>query len=320
MVNQEGIYRSTNNMRELIRDNNLLLMAISRFNIAFGFGDSTIREVCADNGVDTDTFLAVCNLISGRDYSSFTISLPSIMGYLERAHTSFVDVTLPKIRHHLIEAINYSDTDDAAFLLMKFFDDYVIEVKRHMEHENNDIFGYVERLLAGEVDEDFDISKFSVNHGHMASKLKELKDIFIYHYNQKDNARLSSVLLDIIICERDMMSHFDIENRLFVPAVEKLEGSLRSRLETGDIASGDASDDEEPQLSVLGEREKDIIRCVAQGMANKEIADALCLSVHTVATHRRNISSKLGIHSTAGITIFAILHHLVDIKDINLKQ
>lgn len=307
-------------MRELIRDNNLLLMAISRFNIAFGFGDSTIREVCADNGVDTDTFLAVCNLISGRDYSSFTISLPSIMGYLERAHTSFVDVTLPKIRHHLIEAINYSDTDDAAFLLMKFFDDYVIEVKRHMEHENNDIFGYVERLLAGEVDEDFDISKFSVNHGHMASKLKELKDIFIYHYNQKDNARLSSVLLDIIICERDMMSHFDIENRLFVPAVEKLEGTLRSRLETGDIPSGDASDDEEPQLSVLGEREKDIIRCVAQGMANKEIADALCLSVHTVATHRRNISSKLGIHSTAGITIFAILHHLVDIKDINLKQ
>lgn len=320
MINQEGIYRSTNNMRELIRDNNLLLMAISRFNIAFGFGDSTIREVCADNGVDTDTFLAVCNLISGRDYSSFTISLPSIMGYLERAHTSFVDVTLPKIRHHLIEAINYSDTDDAAFLLMKFFDDYVIEVKRHMEHENNDIFGYVERLLAGEVDEDFDISKFSVNHGHMASKLKELKDIFIYHYNQKDNARLSSVLLDIIICERDMMSHFDIENRLFVPAVEKLEGTLRSRLETGDIPSGDASDDEEPQLSVLGEREKDIIRCVAQGMANKEIADALCLSVHTVATHRRNISSKLGIHSTAGITIFAILHHLVDIKDINLKQ
>lgn len=307
-------------MRELIRDNNLLLMAISRFNIAFGFGDSTIREVCADNGVDTDTFLAVCNLISGRDYSSFTISMPSIMGYLERAHTSFVDVTLPKIRHHLIEAINYSDTDDAAFLLMKFFDDYVIEVKRHMEHENNDIFGYVERLLAGEVDEDFDISKFSVNHGHMASKLKELKDIFIYHYNQKDNARLSSVLLDIIICERDMMSHFDIENRLFVPAVEKLEGSLRSKLETGDIPSGEASDDEEPQLSVLGEREKDIIRCVAQGMANKEIADALCLSVHTVATHRRNISSKLGIHSTAGITIFAILHHLVDIKDINLKQ
>lgn len=320
MIKQDDIYSSGNNMRELIRDNNMLLMAISRFNIAFGFGDSTINEVCDENGVDVDTFLAVCNLISDRDYSSFTISLPSLMGYLERAHSSFLDVTLPKIRHHLIEAINYSDTNDAAFLLMKFFDDYVIEVKRHMEHENNEIFGYVKRLLSGEVDENFDISRFSINHGHMASKLKELKDIFIYHYNQKDNDRLSSTLLDIIICERDIMSHFDIENRLFVPEVEKLERSLRSMLEVSENTPEETLPEEEPQLNVLGEREKDIIKCVAQGMANKEIADALCLSVHTVATHRRNISAKLGIHSTAGLTIFAILHHLVDIKDINLKQ
>ena len=50
---------------------------------------------------------------------------------------------------------------------------------------------------------------------------------------------------------------------------------------------------------------------------NKEIADALCLSVHTVATHRKNISAKLEIHSTAGLAIFAILHKLVDIKDLN---
>lgn len=45
--------------------------------------------------------------------------------------------------------------------------------------------------------------------------------------------------------------------------------------------------------------------------------EKLYLSVHTVATHRKNISSKLEIHSTAGLAIFAILHHLVDIKDLN---
>ena len=52
-------------------------------------------------------------------------------------------------------------------------------------------------------------------------------------------------------------------------------------------------------------------------MSNKEIAEALCLSVHTVATHRKNISAKLEIHSTAGLAIFAILHKLVDLKDLN---
>ena len=71
------------------------------------------------------------------------------------------------------------------------------------------------------------------------------------------------------------------------------------------------------RVETLGEREKEIICCVAKGMSNKEIADALCLSVHTVATHRKNISAKLEIHSTAGLAIFAILHKLVDIKDLN---
>ncbi|MDY5388197.1 MAG: LuxR C-terminal-related transcriptional regulator, partial [Muribaculaceae bacterium] len=64
-------------------------------------------------------------------------------------------------------------------------------------------------------------------------------------------------------------------------------------------------------------REKEIIACVAKGLSNKEIADELCLSVHTVATHRKNISAKLGIHSTAGLAIFAVIHHLVELKELN---
>lgn len=315
MIGNQKHYLPSNRMREIIRDNNMLLMAISRFDIAFGFGDSTIAEACRENGVDTSTFLAVCNLLSGYPEADPQVSLVSLMGYLRRAHTSFLDVTLPKIRHHLIEAINYSETDDVAFLLMKFFDDYVLEVKRHMDYENDVIFSYVDRLLRGEVDEDFSIANFSLNHNHMAAKLNELKDIYIYHYKQKENARLSATLFDIIICERDLMSHFDVENSLFVPAVERLENSLRTSLVTAEPAGGD-EEAENPQLEALGEREKEIIRCVARGLSNKEIADELCLSVHTVATHRRNISSKLGIHSSAGLTIFAILNKLVNLTEV----
>jgi DNA-binding NarL/FixJ family response regulator len=51
-------------------------------------------------------------------------------------------------------------------------------------------------------------------------------------------------------------------------------------------------------------------------MANKEIADTLCLSVHTVTTHRRNLCNKLGIHSPAGLTIFCIINNLVKIDEI----
>ncbi|MDE7145077.1 MAG: hemerythrin domain-containing protein, partial [Duncaniella sp.] len=183
MIDKQSEYQPHNRMREIIVDNNLLLMVISRFGIAFGFGDRTIKEACEASGVDCNTFLAVSNLLSSGNYNNYPLSLPSLIGYLKHAHSSFIDFILPTIRRKLIEAINYSDTNDVAFLLMKFFDDYVVEVKRHMEYENNTIFSYVEGLLNGVIDEKFSISQFSVNHNHMASKLNELKDIFIYHYN-----------------------------------------------------------------------------------------------------------------------------------------
>jgi DNA-binding NarL/FixJ family response regulator len=75
------------------------------------------------------------------------------------------------------------------------------------------------------------------------------------------------------------------------------------------------SDDEHESLST---REREIVVCVVQGLTNKEIADQLCLSIHTVITHRRNISRKLQIHSSAGLTIYAIVNKLVDINDVRM--
>lgn len=66
----------------------------------------------------------------------------------------------------------------------------------------------------------------------------------------------------------------------------------------------------------LSEREKEIVVCVVQGLTNKQIADKLFLSTHTVNTHRRNISAKLNIHSTAGLAIYAIVNKLVELSDV----
>lgn len=68
----------------------------------------------------------------------------------------------------------------------------------------------------------------------------------------------------------------------------------------------------------LSQREKEIITLVVKGMTNKEIADKLFLSVHTVITHRRNIARKLEIHSATGLTIYAIVNQLVDLSEIKL--
>lgn len=66
----------------------------------------------------------------------------------------------------------------------------------------------------------------------------------------------------------------------------------------------------------LTPREREIIVGVVKGLSNKEIAEHLSVSVNTVMTHRRNIASKLQIHSPAGLTIYAIVSKLVSIDEI----
>ena len=99
-----------------------------------------------------------------------------------------------------------------------------------------------------------------------------------------------------------MMSLFDDLERLS----KKISGLLNVPSEEEDLENQDA----------LSQREKEIVICVVKGMTNKEIAEKLFLSIHTVITHRRNISKKLQIHSAAGLTIYAIVNKLVTLNDV----
>jgi DNA-binding NarL/FixJ family response regulator len=58
-------------------------------------------------------------------------------------------------------------------------------------------------------------------------------------------------------------------------------------------------------------REVEIIRLVADGFTNKQIAEKLFLSAHTIMTHRKNIMNKLGVNNTAGLVLFAIKNGII---------
>jgi len=62
----------------------------------------------------------------------------------------------------------------------------------------------------------------------------------------------------------------------------------------------------------LTKRETAVLIELAKGKTNKEIADALNVSVHTVISHRKNITHKTGIKSVAGLTVYAMLNNLID--------
>jgi DNA-binding NarL/FixJ family response regulator len=65
------------------------------------------------------------------------------------------------------------------------------------------------------------------------------------------------------------------------------------------------------QNEEISGREKEVLQLVALGLTNKEIAEKLYISSHTVITHRKNITSKLGIKTIAGLTVYAVIHKLI---------
>lgn len=67
--------------------------------------------------------------------------------------------------------------------------------------------------------------------------------------------------------------------------------------------------------SKLTSRESEVLELLIKGYSNKQIAGKLHISIHTVITHRQNITTKLGIKSIAGLTIYGVINNIIDIED-----
>lgn len=135
----------------------------------------------------------------------------------------------------------------------------------------------------------FDVDAFKVQYPHEEMKIVSLICSFV------DSSQLKG---------------YDESVNLF-DDVESLEKKLSQLMNLGE--------EEGSELDALSQREKEIIGCVVRGMTNKEIAEKLFISVHTVITHRRNITRKLQIHSAAGLTIYAIVNKLVELGEVKMK-
>lgn len=232
MKNQHR-YSANDKMSALIGDNYSLLTVMSRFGLPLGFGDATIGEVCARNGIDCPTFLTVVNFIAEeRDSIELDggISVKALMDYLRRAHDYFLGFKLPAIREKLVRALAGSHDATLSAAVIKFYDEYVREVYEHMDYEDKHVFTYVASLLTGDGmdDKKFRIGVFAKHHDRAELKLTELKNIIIKYYPQCHDAELmNDVLYDIYNCEADLALHTKIEDYLFIPAIAGLEKKIK---------------------------------------------------------------------------------------------
>lgn len=103
---------------------------------------------------------------------------------------------------------------------------------------------------------------------------------------------------------------------MLLPLVENLEREVNSR-----HAESSVTEDKRitaVQSENLTDREKEVLRWVALGLSTKEIAETMCLSFHTINTYRKNIGCKLNIHSVTGMAFYAVLHNIIDIREIEI--
>ena len=288
------MYKANDKICDLMSHEEDAIHIISRFGIGMGVGEQTIAEACAIHGVHTPTFLAIINYKVFKHKALPTeVDLPTLQQYLRNAHSYFLDFRLPYLRRAIIEAIIPADpTSKIPMLILRCYDEFVEEIRTHIEHENEGL-----------------IEEHVLDDQRITDKLTEIKNLIIKYYpsnnvSQKDATYLLiHVMSDLWHTEQDFADHCAIEDEILRPALSQVSVEQPSQ---SNIQDTDA----------LSERERDVLIQVVNGLSNKEIADKLFISIHTVMTHRKNITRKLNIHSTAGLTIYAIVNKLINIDSL----
>ncbi|NOU58386.1 response regulator transcription factor [Marinifilum caeruleilacunae] len=119
---------------------------------------------------------------------------------------------------------------------------------------------------------------------------------------KKSTCMCRTILIGKQQSERCMFDYFISQTSSRKSVVEKLQQFFY------DPMTDDSQDEDSRGLS---DREIDVLKAVALGCSNKEIADQLFISINTVITHRKNITSKLGIKTISGLTVYALMNNII---------
>ena len=295
-------------MADLVNLRFSLTGVLTRMGIPFGFGDATVEDVCARQDIDPETFLLICSVHAFDGYLPpkdriRKASLKDVLKYLRLSHTYYMDVAMKELSTALV-TLTEPCGEKHRSTIRKFFEEYRDELVKHLEYEEETVFPQAEAALHHDR---FASDEYGENHSHVEEKLEDLKNLVMKYMpsecGQQDVYRALSCIFTL---QEDLAKHILVEDGILVPIVNrKMHTALETRWEP--------ERNEEEELSA---REKEILVCVAKGMLNKEIADAENISIHTVITHRKNITRKTGIKTVAGLTVYALLNNLIDINTV----
>ncbi len=175
----------------------------------------------------------------------------------------------------------------------------------------------IKRGISSMVRNSFNIDVSLVSSVDELRKFRRLEDTFFLIFLDSAKVNINSLALDfnksskleIISLCNELSGRTDLKsNTVCLDITKKQMSDLISEV----LRNNNIPEDRVVEVSSLSERETDVLRLVAKGLSNKEIGETLFISMHTVISHRKNITKKLGIKSISGLTVYAILHKLID--------
>ncbi|GAB6012045.1 LuxR C-terminal-related transcriptional regulator [Viscerimonas tarda] len=291
--------KSTTVLSDLIAEYHFLVPVINRFGIKLGLEDKTVAHICTRYSLNEDFFLAILNTYLNEDFfpekklQKFDIIL--VTDYLRKTDMHYINAYLPNLEKHLNAFIAMSDSGSKQLkLLNKLFAEFKSEFQNRMSG--------IEKYM-----EEDDLSYIL---------LLDMKNILIKHISGTFNENLCyAVLFSVDSLQADLAKHNRIRDKILKPMIKELVESgvddWQSLLRAGKHEPADAH-------QPISQRELDVLKLVALGHLNKEIADKLNISLNTVLSHRKNITSKLGIKTVSGLAFYCLSHGYISPEAIDI--
>lgn len=283
-------------LSETVSANPLLIPVINRFGIKLGLEDKSLKTICEEHNLNLDFFLTILNTYLNEDYfpekklQTFEIEL--LTDYLKRTDMYYRHGQIPNIEKHLNAFIATSDPANKQLeLIRRLF----LKFKDALIH----------RIDNGLLDDDAS-----------QALLLDLKNILIKHITGSFNENLCyAVVFSVDSLLSDLSKHNRIREKILKPMIAQL---AEAGIDDWQSLIGKTNAHHPVDYSAISARELEVLKLIALGLLNKEIADRLNISLNTVLSHRKNITSKLGIKTVSGLIFYCISHGYVSADEIEL--
>ncbi|WP_372772991.1 hemerythrin domain-containing protein [Mangrovibacterium sp.] len=231
------LFKKEDKMSSLVTANCNLLPVINRFGIRLGFKEKTIAEICTEQDVNPDFFLAIVNTYTDENYfpeqELLSFSPLLLIDYLKNTHNYYIGYVLPKIERLLTKVMETCrDNCDSLKMISSFYKKYKTELLLHLKTEDEKVFPYIVNLYKNRnrQPDQKSIAEYEDEHTNVEEKLSDLKNLVIKYLDPNyDHNAMNEFLLALFQFEKDLYDHARIEDAILVQQVIMLEEEVKTK-------------------------------------------------------------------------------------------